>query len=293
MRRGWGAEKRLEFIDFRLFWGGVINRSDLVDEFGVSIPQASNDLSLYREHAPNNIRYDASAKRYFATDRYEPCFYEPNPDRYLAQLMAISDGTIAIDDTWISDLSGVTALPVPRHRIDPNILRDLLGVIRSYSSVQIIYQSMSSSSPDPTERWITPHALGNDGFRWHVRAFCHASSIFKDFVLGRCLKVGARGAPAADGASDWQWNEYFKISLAPNPSLSLGQKRAVALDYGMANERIVVPVRFAMLYYFTRHLKLEVEESNSDPRRRPLIVENRQEYNEVLERINSVALLSN
>ena len=32
----WSQDKRLEFIDFRLQWTGKINRSDLVDFFGIS-----------------------------------------------------------------------------------------------------------------------------------------------------------------------------------------------------------------------------------------------------------------
>ena len=31
----WGVERRLEFIEFRLFWEGSINRADLVEFFGV------------------------------------------------------------------------------------------------------------------------------------------------------------------------------------------------------------------------------------------------------------------
>ena len=37
----WGVEKRLEFIEFRLFWEGGINRADIMERFGVSVPQAS------------------------------------------------------------------------------------------------------------------------------------------------------------------------------------------------------------------------------------------------------------
>ena len=48
----WGVERRLEFIEFRLFWEGSINRADLVEFFGVSVPQASKDLALYQERAP-------------------------------------------------------------------------------------------------------------------------------------------------------------------------------------------------------------------------------------------------
>ena len=42
----WGIERRLEFIEFRLYWEGGVNRSDIVEEFGVSVPQASKDLTL-------------------------------------------------------------------------------------------------------------------------------------------------------------------------------------------------------------------------------------------------------
>lgn len=51
----WGIERRLEFIDFRLFWEGRINRSDLTDQFGISTPQASADLARYQEMAPSNL----------------------------------------------------------------------------------------------------------------------------------------------------------------------------------------------------------------------------------------------
>ena len=44
----WGVEQRLEFIEFRLFWEGGVNRSDITACFGVSVPQASKDLSQYR-----------------------------------------------------------------------------------------------------------------------------------------------------------------------------------------------------------------------------------------------------
>ena len=63
-RHPWSVERRLEFIEFRLFWEGGVNRADLIDAFGISVPQASKDLSLYQERAPGNVVYDKSAKRY-------------------------------------------------------------------------------------------------------------------------------------------------------------------------------------------------------------------------------------
>ena len=69
----WGVERRLEFIEFRLFWEGRLNRSDITDFFGVSVPQASKDLSLYQELAPGNMDYDKSEKRYVAGPGFKPC----------------------------------------------------------------------------------------------------------------------------------------------------------------------------------------------------------------------------
>ena len=47
----WSVGQRLEFIDFRLFWEGHVNRGDLVSFFGVSVPQASSDLGADQTRA--------------------------------------------------------------------------------------------------------------------------------------------------------------------------------------------------------------------------------------------------
>ena len=79
----WGVEKRLEFIEFRLFWEGGINRADIMERFGVSVPQASKDLSLYEEKASGNLVYDKRQKRYLAAPGFKPAFLKPEADVYL------------------------------------------------------------------------------------------------------------------------------------------------------------------------------------------------------------------
>src|ERR1700737_4446769 len=93
----WGIERRLEFVEFRLFWEGGINRSDIVEEFGVSVPQASKDLALYQEQAPENIRYDRSLKRYFASECFRPKFIELDAAAYLERLTPSSQPARGID----------------------------------------------------------------------------------------------------------------------------------------------------------------------------------------------------
>lgn len=58
---------RMHLIDFLLAEYGTINRSALCSYFGISQPQASNDLSLYMQLAPSNMAYDATARTYRRT----------------------------------------------------------------------------------------------------------------------------------------------------------------------------------------------------------------------------------
>jgi hypothetical protein len=279
-----GAEQRLEFIEFRLFWDGAVNRSDLIERFGVSVPQASNDLTMYRRRAPENVTYDLSGKRYVPTASFQPQLLKPNPDRYLAQLKAMSDGILDLGDTWLSSQADTGVLPIPARRTDPAVLRAMLAAVRGKCAVHIEYQSTSPENPDPIWRWISPHAFGFDGLRWHVRAFCHRDSRFKDFILGRCLAAGQQDRRAAEAESDWQWQTLFTVVLRPNPDLTDSQRRAVALDYNMRHQRITVPVRFALLYYFYKRLRLDVAEHVDSPRERPIVVDNRQEFEEALQK---------
>lgn len=60
----YAVEQRLRFIDFLLNQYGSLNRSAIMDYFGVSEPCASRDIQQYIELAPDNIVYDNKAKAY-------------------------------------------------------------------------------------------------------------------------------------------------------------------------------------------------------------------------------------
>jgi predicted DNA-binding transcriptional regulator YafY len=279
----WGTERRLEFVEFRIFWDGVISRGELVEEFGVSVPQASADFALYQKMAPGNIEYDSSKKRYVATPAFSPKYLIPNADRYLAQLKAISDGVMSLRDTWISTTVDLDALPIPSRRYDPQKLKRFLEVIRKRGSIEIQYQSLTSDGT----RWrrISPHALGSDGLRWHLRAYCHESDVFKDFVLTRCHDLRSEGDGSQGQESDALWNSFFEIVLIPNPKLGPSQQEAVQEDYDMKDGAIRIPVRQALLYYFNKRLRLDVAESVDRPLETPLVVANRTDFETLLAKI--------
>jgi len=281
----WGAEQRLEFIEFRLFWEGSVRRSDLRERFGISIPQASADLAQYRERAPENLRYDSSGKRYLPSETFQPRILRPNAERYLAQMRALAEDVISPLDTWMVPLAEVGVTPVPTRRVDPETLRFFLKAIRAERSVQIKYQSLNESRPEPTWRWITPHAFGTDGLRWHVRAFCHIERGFKDFVISRCLAAGETGVPEAKSSEDREWHTMFTVILVPNPKLSSAQRKTIERDYGMHGGRCELKVRLALLYYLDKRLRLDVAEQQDRPKETPIVVANREEYDETLRRI--------
>ncbi|KAA6459828.1 WYL domain-containing protein [Acidobacteria bacterium AB60] len=277
-----GVKQRLEFIDFRLFWEGRINRSDIMERFKISTPQASKDLSLYESMAPGNLFYDVSAKRYLASSIFEPKFIQPSADEYLMQLRNISDRTVPIEATWLSTLPSAESMPLPARRVNVRVLRSLIGAIESRQAINVFYQSMNNDRPKPMWRWIVPHALAHDGLRWHVRAYCEETKKFKDFVLSRCLEASDYRETEIKADQDREWNEVFGVVLIPNPLLSPEQQEVISQDYCMDYGQIAVSVRKALLYYFNKRLRLDVAKAIDNPKETPVVVLNEKAFKDIL-----------
>ena len=276
--RRWGVEQRLEFIEFKLFWEGRLKRGDLTEFFGVSVPQASTDISTYKVAAEMNLNYDAKEKRYIVAQNFRPEFYKPNADRYLAQLKGLAETIISPEETWIANPPEVDTLPIPHRRIGAELLRRIIGVIRSGTSIEILHQSLSSRNSELAWHRITPHALGSDGLRWHIRGFCHEESRFKDFIISRCRDVRNEGPAGANPNDDLEWHTLFNVALMPNPKLTQSQQDTVAKDFDMENGKVIVPVRLAMLYYFEKRLRLDVDVPDDRPKEKPVIIANLAEF---------------
>jgi hypothetical protein len=263
-------------------WEGRINRADIMERFGVSVPQASKDLSLYEEKAPGNLVYDRSEKRYFASPNFKPAFLKPDADRYLNQLRSVAGRVLPPEEAWLSEKPDSDAMPIPHRRIGVHVLRSIVAASRRKRSLEIVYQSMNAARPDPQWRWITPHAFGNDGLRWHVRAYCHIDNKFKDFLLSRCLDAGSEGEPGAKPSDDVHWDEFFEVILSPNPLLGKNQQEVIAQDYNMVDGHVSIPVRKALLYYFQKRLRLDVPGTRDNLHETPVVIANRETFTAAL-----------
>lgn len=280
----WGVEQRLEFIEFRLLWEGGVNRSDIIRMFGVSVPQASKDLTLYQERAPGNVEYDKSAKRYIAAATFVPRYLQPDPDVYLSRLRGLAEGWTKPGESWIGFEPDLDVALTPHRSVEAPVLHAILKAVREKRSIEILYQSMNRQRPDPVWRRISPHAFGFDGFRWHARAYCHIEDKFKDFLLPRILETREPGPAGADGSHDGLWHEFVPVEIMPHPSLTESQQKVVAKDYGMKDGKAVLSVRYSMLFYVLKRLGLQRDAEREDPRTQHIVLANKGHVEEARKR---------
>jgi hypothetical protein len=255
-KRGrWGQARRLEFIDSRLCWLGRINRKEITEFFKISVPQASLDLAEYQALAPKNVIYDRVEKAYLASSEFRPVLTDGSSNRYLAELYALSTGVISPDISFLGWVPDADVVRHPTRSVSPGALRTVLHSIRERGALGIHYQTMTR--PEPTVRVISPKQLAYDGYRWHVRAYCHLRNDFRDFVFARILNLASAVAPTSELPPDEEWEREVSVIVGPNPALDDNRKRVLALDYGMTNDRLVVKARQALAYYLLRRLGLD------------------------------------
>jgi WYL domain len=283
----WGVRRRLEFIDFRLFWDGRFNRKDLADVFGISAQQASADIAQYEELAPKNLTYDRTQKTYVRTTVFEPIFIAASSDRFLLQLVAIESRWMRKEDTWFDTLPPVEVVSLGRRATDSSHLLRVLDAIRGRQEMDIEYQSMTGSSN--TSRIVAPHALAYNAGRWYVRAWSRDHNDFRDYNLNRIRSVGDLRNCPIDPKLDFQWAHTINLVLAPNPNLSEARQDAVAAEYDMMNRRLLVPTRLSLCFYLMSEHNLDVAAGLLSPEKQQLVLLN---YVEVEQARSSARQLS-
>ena len=275
----WSQERRQQFIDFRLQWEGRINRKDLTEFFKISVPQASADIARYIEQAPGNMEYDGSSRTYVALPKFAPRYETSGPRQYLSQLLALERAILAPDQVFLSFRPPTASVPLPSRSIESKHLALMLRAIAGRERLLITYQSITRD--EEQKRYISPHAFGYDGTRWHVRAYCHLREGFRDFVFGRILSAGQPAPSEIDPALDQAWNTPIELVLKPDETLSASQRRGIEIDYGMRGGKAKVVCRQAMLYYTLRTLNFELD---GTPRKgeRQVVISNLEEIRPLL-----------
>lgn len=244
-------KQRLAFIDFLLMFKGCFCRKDLTDKFEMGMANATRDITLYRELAPDNISLDNSSKNYFQTPGFKPLF-DYDARKTLTKLANnISDGF-----DGVLELSMPVESPYQLNVPDIHIVAKIVQAILNKKAISIIYTSLSSGS---NSREIIPHTIVDNGLRWHVRAFDRKSNSFRDFVLTRISNVTIQEKQPEIWESDeedHQWHRMMTLHIIPHPH-NVQQPTAIALDYGMKNHILELKVRSALAGYLLRRWNVD------------------------------------
>lgn len=249
----WGQDRRLEFIDFRLMWEGRLNRADITAFFRISVPQASLDLAKYQEIAPENAYYDRNQKSYIANASFKPVFATFESNHYLNELIGLETGILSPSESFIGWVPPVTSLPLPTRKVHPETLIELIMAIKNQRALVVDYRAMRD---EPSIRTLFPTAFAHDGHRWHVRAYCFSSEMYKDFVLGRFFDIAESISPSSEVPVDTEWETFIDVVIGPNPDFSMNKKMIIESDYQMDKGEAKIRIRKSQYFYLKRRLNL-------------------------------------
>ena len=274
-RLRWGVRRRLEFIDFRLFWDGRFNRSDLAETFGISPQQASVDIGQYEKMAPNNLTYDRAEKAYRRTEDFAPAFIGESVERYLLQLVAIENGWMRREDTWFDDTPPLEVVTLRRRTTDSTVLLRVLDAVNNRLEIDIKYGSLTG--PVQPSRTIAPHAFAHSAGRWYVRSWSRDHNDFRDYNLNRISAVTDSRPSSVDPSLDFEWVHKMNLVILPNPALSQERQATVAAEHGMTDGCLVFPCRLSLSFYLMSEHNLDVEPGVLKPEKQQIVLQNRNE----------------
>lgn len=242
----------MRFIETTLWWEGEVNRSDLAQVFGISMALASADLQAYQDLNPGAMAYNMSSKRYEGREQMVCVVHEPRLEEAVGKN---PDGVLGVEDEEI----GMVRMPGREPKVA--VARRLVLAMRWGWRVRVRYWSVHSGTGG--WRWMVPHALAHDGYRWHVRAWCEQNEDYRDFVLARMERADWPVEPEEGGAfdapvEDVEWEKWVTLTLRPSSALGEVERKAIELDYGMKGGKIRYRVRAAMLRYAADHLRLKM-----------------------------------
>ena len=88
-------KQRLAYIDFTLYFTGMMTRSQIVQHFELGLAAATRDINLYN-HSRTIWVYDNTVKKYFIAPEFSPLFTHDAHKTLIKLAHQISDGSDAL-----------------------------------------------------------------------------------------------------------------------------------------------------------------------------------------------------
>jgi len=260
----WDQLLRFRLIEIISYWEGRLTSNHLINAFGIGRQQASKDINTYKTNFPNNLVYDLKVKGHVPSDSFAPQYTQGTLNEYLHLLKTSKDLGQRFANICLPQANTEILLP-PSREISPDVLRPVIQACRENRRLDIKYVSLSTPEQED-ERLICPHTLVNNGFRWHVRAYCEQRESYRDFVLSRIVGIPDIEDPAEysiDG--DTAWNTQVELVIAPHSGLTKPQQRVIIKDYSMDGGVLKINTRGALVEYMLQIMNIDQQTSQRPP----------------------------
>lgn len=244
--------RRFAFIETRLLWGGGFTAGELAEGFGIARQNAQHTIQVYQKMHPGQMQYDPSQRRQAPTEHFEAIYVRSDVARFLEYQRAVSHIGQFHDELSWSDLPFTDADTLVRPLYDRDALHAVLESLRQQAVVEIDYWSKNRARP----RLISPHHLVFADARYHVRAYCHDSLEYRDFVLSRVMRAKRTPVPWVSEKEDQEWHHRQDLAFKINPELPQPAQAAIRLDFLAEEEELlrIQGVRIALMRYVQRRI---------------------------------------
>jgi len=259
--------ERFAYIDFVLRFLGGLNRSDLLDFFGIGEAAASKEISEYKKLSANNVDYDrVLRKNVILRESFKPLI---NLDAETALgMLANGFNKNKLYDRPMLPYQRIGATP---HHLNTDFVSKVTRSIYSKTAIKCNYISASSSNHD--ERTLLPTAFFYDGQSWMFRAFHRDPVIeeahFKCFEFSRLLSVtecpNDVARPQETLPQDADWHLVVPLQLTLHPRLLPNKKAALSQEFGLdeKQDEFVITEKAVLVYYLKKHWKIDVNDTPS------------------------------
>lgn len=259
--------ERIAYIDFKLRFTGIVKRSDLNDEYGLSDASATRLISQYSELRPENLFYERAKKvNVIKGDSYIPLI---NIDMDTALgMLAHGFNKNKVADNPVLPYSKIGVVP---NQISIDSIAKITRAIFNKEAIQCCYISNNSGKHD--YRVLLPLAILSDGKSWIFRAYDRSEtkhSNFKNFNFSRVADVKVSQDEIQRDyenlSQDVQWNTMIPLALELHPSLTTKEKKTIRQDFGMKPDQndLILTEKAAFLWILRKQWNIDISSSSDE-----------------------------
>ncbi|AUT93076.1 TPA: WYL domain-containing protein [Proteus mirabilis] len=242
---------RLAFIDFKIFYTGVLSRTDITSEFDISEITATRIISKYKELREKNLYYDNKSKKFELNELEYQSLVDFSSEDALKMLSEGFDKNKFVRSRNIIRYENIDFIQSP---LEKNKVAIITRAIFNKNKIKIKYNSTTSNNKE--NRILSPLVILFDGRNWIFRAYHEDSDTeikYKNFNFSRIIEAEKTNESIDYNQTldyDDLWNMNLPIELEINPNLKKQKKDEIKRDFGInsLDNKVLMTSRAAFVW---------------------------------------------